>query len=317
MQRHAGCNVRVLPPGRGGTRRALNALVAQFLDYLTFERGLSRNTRAAYAADLACFTAFLDRHGVRGFGDLTRRQVVDYLSELGSRKLAVATQARRLVAIKVLLRYLQQEGLLDADVTDVMSSPKLWRVLPDILSPAEVEQLLAAVAGDQPRAVRDRAILELFYACGLRVSELADLRVSDVQAEAGFLRCTGKGSKQRVVPVGGQALDSLARYLSGVRPSLARHTDEEHLFLTRLGRGFTRQTLYKLIVAYARSAGLGGRVTPHTLRHCFASHLLANGAELRAIQEMLGHADIATTQIYTHVDHGRLLDVHRRFHPRS
>ncbi len=295
----------------------MNALVGQFLDHLAYERGLSPNTRVAYAADLACFTAFLDRRAVQGFSALTRRDVVDFLAEQRDQGLAVATLARRLVAIKVLLRYLQQEGLLDANVTDVMSTPKLWRFLPDILSPAEVDRLLAAATGERPRDIRDRAILELFYACGLRVSELSELRVGDVQSEAGFLRCTGKGSKQRIVPVGGQSLSTLARYLGDVRPALAKHADEERLFLTRLGRGFSRQALYRLIVVYARSAGLGGRVTPHTLRHCFASHLLANGAELRAIQEMLGHADIATTQIYTHVDRDRLLDVHKRFHPRA
>lgn len=292
-------------------------MVGQFLDHLAYERGLSLNTRAAYASDLAYFTTFMEQRGIGGFNSLSRQDVVDFLAGQREQHLAVATVARRLVAIKVLLQYLQQEGRVDADVTDVMTAPKLWRLLPEILSPSEVEQLLAAASGERPRTVRDRAILELFYACGLRVSELAGLRLGDVQADAGFLRCTGKGAKQRLVPIGGQALKALARYLAEVRPGVAKYANEEGLFLTRLGRKFTRQALHKLIVAYARSAGLGGRITPHTLRHCFASHLLANGAELRAIQEMLGHADIATTQIYTHVDHARLLDVHRRFHPRA
>jgi integrase/recombinase XerD len=167
-------------------------------------------------------------------------------------------------------------------------------------------------------AIRDRAILELFYGCGLRVSEVAALRLSDVQFEAGLVRCTGKGDKQRVVPLGAQAATSLRRYLAQVRPGWAgRHPEVDRLFLTQFGTGFTRQGLYKVIVHYAREAGLGGQVTPHTLRHCFASHLLANGAQLRAIQEMLGHASIATTQIYTHVDQEHLVAVHRKFHPRA
>ena len=166
--------------------------------------------------------------------------------------------------------------------------------------------------------LRDRTILELFYACGLRVSEVATLRVADVQFEGGFVRCTGKGDKQRVVPLGQCAATSIQRYLDKIRPRWAqKHPDVDRLFLSQQGKGFTRQGLYKLIVHYAREAGLGGRVSPHTLRHCFASHLLANGAQLRAIQEMLGHASIATTQIYTHVDQDRLVAVHRKFHPRA
>jgi len=295
----------------------VNTAVGRFLDHLAYERGLSANTRAAYAADLACFVAFLRPRGIGHFSGLTREHVIDFLADQRGHERAVATLARRLVAVKMLLRYLVQEGAIERDVTEVMSAPKLWRMLPEMLSPDEVGRLLAAAVGEQPRALRDRSILELFYACGLRVSELAGLRLGDVQADAGFLRCTGKGSKQRIVPIGGRALDALARYLADVRPLLAKQPDEDRLFITRLGSGFTRQGLYRLIVAHARAAGLGGRVTPHTLRHCFASHLLANGAELRAIQEMLGHADIATTQIYTHVDRQRLLDVHRRFHPRA
>lgn len=296
----------------------MQAIINRFLDHIAFERGLAANTRKAYAADLEIFARFLAARGVRLFNEVTRRQVVEFLGDQKRQGMAVATIARRLVAVKVLFGYLQAEGLLDRNAVEAMNSPKLWRTLPGILAPAEVGQLVEAAAGDGAQAIRDRAILELFYACGLRVSEVATLRLADVQLDGGFVRCTGKGDKQRVVPLGQCAADGIRRYLSEVRPRWAvRHPDAEALFLTRLGRGFTRQGLFKTIVRYAREAGLGGRVTPHTLRHCFASHLLANGAQLRAIQEMLGHASIATTQIYTHVDAEHLMAVHRKFHPRA
>ena len=296
----------------------MQAIIDQFLDHIAYERGLAVNTRAAYATDLEIFARFLTARGVRLFNEVTRRQVLEFLSDQKRQGMAVATIARRLVAVKVLFGYLQSEGLLDRNAVEAMNSPKLWRTLPEILAPTEVGRLVEAAAGDRVLAVRDRAILELFYACGLRVSELASLRLTDVQFDGGFVRCTGKGDKQRVVPLGQCAADAIQRYLAEVRPRWsAKHPEADALFLTQQGRGFTRQGLYKLIVHYAREAGLGGRVSPHTLRHCFASHLLANGAQLRAIQEMLGHASIATTQLYTHVDAEHLIAVHRKFHPRA
>ena len=296
----------------------MKQIIAQFLDHISYERGLALNTRKAYAADLDIFAMFLATHGVQLFNTVTRRSIVDFLSDQRRQGMSVTTIARRLVAVKVLFGYLQREGLLDCNVAEAMNSPKLWQTLPEILAPTEVGRLVDAAAGDKIRAVRDHAILELFYACGLRVSEVATLRVADVQFEGGFVRCTGKGDKQRVVPMGQSAASSIQRYLDKARPQwAAKHPEVTELFLSQQGKGFTRQGLYKLIVHYAREAGLGGRVSPHTLRHCFASHLLANGAQLRAIQEMLGHASIATTQIYTHVDQDRLVAVHKKFHPRA
>jgi integrase/recombinase XerD len=297
---------------------AVKEIIAQFLDHVAFERGLAENTRKAYAQDLEIFATFLAARGAHLFNQVTRRHIIDFLTDQRRQEMAVATIARRLVAVKVLFGYLQREGLLDRNVTEAMTSPKLWRTLPEILAPTDVGRLVDAASGDRAQAVRDHAILELFYACGLRVSEVASLRVTDVQFDGGFVRCTGKGDKQRVVPLGQAAAGSIRRYLAQVRPRWAqKHPGVEQLFLSQQGKGFTRQGLYKLIVHYAREAGLGGRVTPHTLRHCFASHLLANGAQLRAIQEMLGHASIATTQIYTHVDQDRLVAVHKKFHPRA
>jgi integrase/recombinase XerD len=296
----------------------MNAAVSRFLDYLQFERGMSANTCKAYAGDLAVFVNFLQKNKVDRFKSVTRDHIVDFLADLQVQGQATSTRARRLVAVKMLLRYLVQEEEIPQDVTAVMSSPKLWRELPEMISPDEIVKLLGATGDStRPHAIRDNAILELFYACGLRVSELASLKMGDIQADTGFLRCQGKGSKQRVVPIGGRALDALGRYLTEVRPKWAKYRDEARIFISQQGRGFSRQGLYQLIVKYAKEAGLKGKVTPHTLRHCFASHLLANGADLRSIQEMLGHADIATTQIYTHVDHQHLMDVHRRFHPRA
>jgi integrase/recombinase XerD len=292
--------------------------IESFLDHLAFERGLSANTRLAYGRDLAALAVYLQRQGVRDAAAMTRRQVLGFLVEQQRQGMAVATLARRLVAIKVFLGYLQAGGTVAANVAEVMRSPRAGRSLPRVLSPAEVDRLIAAAEGDGWEALRDRAMLEAFYACGLRVSELATLRLSDVHLDAGFVRCTGKGERQRVVPLGRRAEEAIRRYLRDARPRLARRSGAvEAVFLSRLGRPFTRQSLWALIVRHAREAGLDGRVSPHTLRHCFASHLLANGAPLRVIQEMLGHADIATTQIYTHVDANRLLDVHRRFHPRA
>jgi integrase/recombinase XerD len=295
----------------------MHALVDQFLDHVTLERGLSDNTRQAYRADLDSFCRFLDTGGVRSFNDVKRKDVLDYLMSEKDRGLGVNSLSRRLVAVKIFFSYLLQEGMLGRNVTSVMESPRLWKVLPGVLSLREVERLLDAPAGEDRVALRDRALLELMYATGMRVSETAGLAVDDVHFDLGFLRCTGKGSKTRVVPFGSRARQALSRYLEQSRPRFPAARDERHVFLTYRGRGFTRKGLWKLIRARARAAGIGKPVSPHTLRHSFASHLLANGAPLRVIQEMLGHADIATTQIYTHVDEGRLKSVHARFHPRA
>jgi len=295
----------------------MNVLVDQFLDYVTSERGLSPNTRLAYGSDLTRFAAFFQRRSVGSPGAVTRQGIVDFLVSEKDGGASVGTLARRLVAIKVFFAYLQREGLLARNVTEAMDSPKLWRVLPGVLSQREVERLLDAPAGEHPLAVRDRAIIELMYASGLRVSELAGLSIDDVRMDDGYLRCVGKGNKTRVIPFGGKARQRLQQYLADARPVLARERPGRDLFLTRRGRRFSRKGLWKMVRAHARQACPGKRVTPHTLRHSFASHLLANGAPLRVIQEMLGHADVATTQIYTHVDDGRLRSVHARYHPRA
>ncbi|MCS6771146.1 MAG: site-specific tyrosine recombinase XerD [Kiritimatiellae bacterium] len=295
----------------------MQVLVDQFLDYLTLERGLTENTRRAYENDLRRFVAWLQGRGIRTMNAVSRRAIVDYLLWERDAGLAAPSLSRRLAAIRAFLRYLQQEGFVAANVAETMESPRLWRWLPDSLPPADVERLLAAPDLDKPVGLRDRALLETLYGCGLRVSEAAGLATSDIRFESGCLRCFGKGRKERIVPLGAAAAVFLRRYLSEVRPRWDRDGSKPHVFLSARGRPLSRKTIWQMVRRYARAAGIGKRVTPHTLRHSFATHMLANDAPLRAIQEMLGHADIATTQIYTHVDAPRLVQVHRRFHPRA
>lgn len=295
----------------------MQALIDQFTDYIALERGLSPHTREAYRSDLERFVHFLQSRKLATLNEMTRRHVSDYLMAEKDRDMAVSTLARRLVSIKVFARFLQQEGLLDRNVAEAMDSPRLWKMLPDTLTPAEVERLLNAPKGESPLAFRDRALLELLYGTGLRVSELAHLRVTDLHLDEKYLRCIGKGNKERVVPFGEKALTVLNEYLAVHRPALLKGQTSDTLFLTRRGTAFSRKGIWKLIKTHAHRAGITKNVTPHTLRHSFAGHLLARGAQLRVIQEMLGHADIATTQIYTHVDQGRLKSIHAQYHPRA
>ena len=294
-------------------------LLDQFMDYLTLERGLSVHTRLGYGHDLSEFLAFLARQGRTGIQATQRRDIVDFLLAGKQQGLAPASLARRLVAIKVFFRHLAQEGLLATNVADAMDSPRLWKVLPPTLSLDEVDRLLAAPDAATPRGLRDRAILETFYATGLRVSELAGLTLESMHLDAEYVRCVGKGDKERVVPIGGRAIAAVQSWLERGRPAYAAKGGgaSRAVFLSRLGRPLSRVTIWRHVQAYARQAGIRKEISPHVLRHSFASHLLANGASLRVIQEMLGHADIATTQIYTHVDQGRLQAVHRQYHPRA
>lgn len=294
-------------------------LLDQFLDHLTLERGLSPNTRLAYGHDLAEFLAFLSRHKRAGIQQVTHRDIVDFLMAGKQKGLAVPSLARRLVAIKVFFRYLSYEGFLSGNVADAMDSPRLWKVLPPTLSLAEVDRLLAAPHPATVRGLRDRAILEMFYATGLRVSELAGLTLEALHVDAEYIRCLGKGDKERVVPIGARAIAAIQTWLEQGRPAYAAKAKSpcRAVFLSRLGRPLSRITIWRHIRAYARQVNIRKEISPHTLRHSFATHLLANGASLRIIQEMLGHADIATTQIYTHVDQGRLQSIHQQFHPRA
>lgn len=295
----------------------MRELIAQFLDHIAFERGLSANTRAAYERDLCIFADFLTRCQINALTCVTREHIQAFLHEQDQLGRRVTTRARRLVALKVFFAFLQTEGALPTNVTEVMSAPKKGRPLPHPLSESEVNLLLESITGATPRDIRDRCLLELFYASGLRVSEAIDLRIEDVHFDTGVVTCLGKGDKQRTVPLGQSAQTWITRYLAESRPHFARQdTTQRHLYLTRLGKPFTRQGIFKMLVKRAQHAGLRQHLSPHMLRHCFATHLLEHGAPLRAIQEMLGHVDIATTQIYTHVDSGHITRTHAAFHPR-
>ncbi len=296
----------------------MRAQVEQFLDHIAYERGLSDNTRTAYAADLSAFLTFLDRSGTAdSFAAVTRQQVAGFLDLQRKQGFRVATRARRLVAIKVFFAFLAGEGVIPADVAAVISAPSKGRLLPHTFTEQEIASLLDSISGDAPLTVRDRSLLELLYACGLRVSETVSLRVGDVRFDDGAVSCLGKGNKQRLIPLGGVARAWLLRYLAEARPRLVRgNTQQDTLFLTVRGGAFTRQGVFAMLRKRAGKAALARSISPHVLRHCFASHLLAHGAQIRAIQEMLGHVDIATTQIYTHVDERQTRSTHARFHPR-
>ena len=294
----------------------LGSDIDSFLTAVALEKGQSANTAAAYGSDLRAFARFLSAHGKGEASAVTRDDIVAFLADERERGYAGSTRLRRTAAIRELFRHLKARRLVPCDPTELLDSPRKAQVLPRVLSEEEVFAMLEAVKGDAPRERRDRAMLEVLYGSGLRVSELCALKLEDIVSDGELLRVVGKGSKERVVPLGGAAGRALAAYFDGGREAFARGPGETHVFLTRLGRPFTRQGVFKVIRERAASVGISPeRVSPHVLRHCFASHLLAHGADIRAIQEMLGHADIGTTQVYTHVDARRFAEVHR-LHPR-
>lgn len=291
-----------------------------FLRYLAIERGLSRNTAEAYRADLKDYADWLAACGIGSFREVRRETIVNYLNfERTERAVEPTTLARRLAAIKMLYRHLEEEELIRENPAAVLESPKLWRLLPDFLTISEVDAFLDAwPETGTALELRNRTMLELFYASGLRVSELTTLPLTAPDFEEHLLRVTGKGEKTRMIPVGEAALELLQRYLTEARPELsAKNPASPFVFLSRNGKPLDRERVWAVVKETAVRAGIRKNIHPHTLRHSFASHLLANGADLRVIQEMLGHADIATTEIYTHVDSSRLQEIHRKFHPRS
>ncbi len=290
-----------------------------FIDYLSAECGLSPNTLAAYRHDLEGFLGYLEHHGVTSLEHVGPGDVVDFLMREKRRGLASASVARQLVAARMFYRFLIAERLVAHDPCAQLNAPKVWRSLPDVLSRREVEQLLAAPAPRGTMGLRDGAIIETLYACGARAQEVVDLKAEDVNLEYGYVRLFGKGRKERIVPLGRPACERIRRYLDDARPKLAgtRHAVPPVLFLSRTGRKLNRERIWQVVRRLALKAGLKKSVHPHTLRHSFATHLLEGGADLRLVQEMLGHASISTTQVYTHVDAERLKSIHRKFHPRA
>ncbi|MBU1863407.1 MAG: site-specific tyrosine recombinase XerD [Candidatus Omnitrophica bacterium] len=288
----------------------------EFLAFLSVEKGLADNSIESYRTDLIKYIQFLERNKISSFAQVNRNDIQSFLMSLKGSRLAPPSIARNLVSIKLLHRFLLQERHIQKDITSVLDSPRTWRKLPYFLTIQEVERFLAQPNTRKDNGLRDRAILELLYATGMRVSELAHLKVNDVNIENSFLRCIGKGSKERVIPMGKSAKEYMSRYIEKVR-SKYKHRKSETLFLSVRGTGLTRQALWKLVKKYARAARIKKPISPHTLRHSFATHLLERGADLRVVQELLGHADISTTQIYTHVSKERLKSVYNQFHPRA
>lgn len=290
-----------------------------FIAALAFERGLAANTCEAYASDLRFFFGFLANAGVTEVAAIAREHIDAYLAAARAAGQRGATRARRTAAIRMWLRDLKARRLLRHDPSELLEAPRKDLPLPRVLSEQEVTALIEEVKGSDARELRDRAMLETLYGCGLRVSELCDLQLEAVIADGELLRICGKGSKERIVPIGKSAGAALTAYLGYGRESFARgRLAETHVFLTRLGRRFTRQGVFKLLKERAAAVGIPAeRISPHVLRHSYASHMLSHGADIRAIQELLGHADIGTTQIYTHVDTARFRELHRQYHPRG
>lgn len=295
----------------------MTASIDQFLNYLLVEKGLSRATLESYSRDLLRYAQFMDQHGQRTASAEDTPLLLKHLIQLRNEGLGARSRARHLVALRGFYRFLVQEKLLALDPAKLLDIPKTTLKLPDVLSVEEVRCLLNAPDARTPQGIRDAAMLEVLYAAGLRVSELTSLKLQDTHLDAGFVRVLGKGSKERIVPIGQYAREKVLFFLEHARNRLLKNRTSPYLFVARAGRPMTRQGFWKLLRAYASKAGLLKKVTPHSLRHSFASHLLEGGADLRAVQMMLGHADISTTQIYTHVTKDRLRELHRKFHPRG
>ena len=298
----------------------LDIAVQQFLDHLRVERELSVATIAAYGHDLAAFSRFAAAKNLAELASVRAVHILEYLSVLTDNVLSARTQARALVVLRQLFRFLKMERLCETNPTEYVDLPRFGQPLPTFLTVAEVDLLLAAPDRRTDRGARDGTMLETLYATGLRVSELVKLRLPDINFEAGYLITVGKGGKQRLVPLGEAAVAALRSYVEGARPHFLRPgsgANTDALFLSRLGRRMTRQGFWKILGSYARAAGIRKEISPHKLRHSFATHLVERGADLRAVQAMLGHADIGTTEIYTHLSRAHLRTVYDRFHPRA
>jgi len=292
--------------------------ITAFRNCLQAERGMAANTVLAYGRDLDRFAHWVAGGGLKDYLHPSLRDLSHYLSHLRDEGLAPASSARHLVALKMFYRFLRLEERAQPSALELLSSQALWERLPQVLSPESVEKLLAAPVATERFYLRDKAILETLYATGSRASEVVSLKLEDLYLDSGFCKCLGKGNKQRVVPLGRPAIEALRAYLSDLRPKLVRAVpDAPYVFVSRGGRGLTREMLWILVKKYVRRAGLNTKVSPHTLRHSFATHLLEGGADLRTVQELLGHANIRTTQHYTHVDRQRMQKIHRQFHPRG
>jgi len=295
----------------------MDSLIDEYLNFLTVEKGASYNTIEAYSHDLHRYAYFVKKLGIQTIADITPDDVISYLSELRKDGLTENSINRSLAAIRGFYKFLLREKKIEQNPVANIELAKVWMRLPDTLSQKEMNLLLAQPGVKTPSAIRDTAMLELMYATGIRVSELISLTINSINWQVGYLVTIGKGNKERIVPIGRSAYDYLRQYVDGARPCLLKGQSSDILFLNRFGKGLTRQGLWKITRRYVLKSGLGKKVHPHTFRHSFASHLLEGGADLRSVQCMLGHADISTTQIYTHITRERLKEIHKRYHPRG
>lgn len=293
----------------------MQELIESFLNYLSVERGLAKNTLNSYRHDLNFYQDYLKRHHLDSFSRASRQEIANFMLSQKDKGLSTNSIARRLTAIKSFYRFLVRERIMKADPTSLMETPKLWKKIPITLSIDEVRSLILQPNVKHKIGIRDRAILDTMYATGMRVSEVVGLKLDNVNLDIGFVRCVGKGNKERIIPVGKQARIAIKRYIDKSRPCLTKKNKSEFLFLNRFGSKISRQSLWKMIKKYARSARIKKQIRPHILRHSFATHLLERGADLRSVQEMLGHSDISTTQVYTHINKDRLKTVHKKYHP--
>ena len=294
----------------------MRELIDTFLNYLSVERGLARNTIISYREDLNSYFDFIAKLNIDALSKITKNDIVNFMLNQKDKGIAANSIARRLAAVRMFHRFLARERILKADPSGLIDSPKLGRKIPDTLSLNEVDALISRPDIRDKQGIRDKAILETLYATGMRVSEAANLKVDNVNLDIGFLRCIGKGNKERVIPLGKKAINAIQRYLKISRPYFLKKKESEFLFLNRFGKKISRQSLWKIIKRYAKEARIKKPIKPHMLRHSFATHLLEMGSDLRSVQEMLGHSNISTTQIYTHINKDRLKTVHRMFHPR-
>ncbi len=294
----------------------MKEFLQEFLNHLFVERGLAKNTISAYQRDLMQYIQSFLRKGIKDPDSIKREDITDYMQKQKTRGLSASSICRSLAAIRMFHRFLARERLSKEDPTHLLETPKMWKRIPDVLTLTEIEEMIKVSHGRKWQQVRDNAILEILYASGMRVSELVGLKIENVNTEIGYVRCIGKGQKERIIPIGRKARDSVKKYLEKARGKPSNADFNSFLFVSRLGKKISRQSIWKIIKRYAKMAKIKKEIKPHTLRHSFATHLLEHGADLRSVQEMLGHSDIATTQIYTHVDRERLKLIHKQFHPR-
>jgi len=294
----------------------MKELIDSFLDYLSVERALAKNTILAYRQDLNLYLDFMIKRGIEALSKVTKNDIIEFMLFEKDKGVSPTSISRRLAAIRMFHRFLSRERVLKSDPTILIDSPKLWKKVPDTLSLNEVEALISQPDVRDHQGARDKAILETLYATGMRVSESTDLKTNNVNSAIGFLRCIGKGNKERIIPLGKKAIQAIGRYLEFSRPYFLKKKTSEYLFINRSGGKLSRQSVWKLIKRYAKETKIKKPIKVHTLRHSFATHLLERGADLRSVQEMLGHSNISTTQIYTHIDKERLKTIHKQFHPR-